>query len=264
MAFSIKRASMKCWLMAFAISRVMEKVVVVVVVTTREGSLGSGPRFDCENFREARFCAASSVEKELGNVLKNCLCGPSWSDTIRVAKRSRVSFKKGLPRFVVFIIWDEVACASWSACEGIASGGGEKKRRVGEDRGRGREEGRMRGAAGSGGEEEEGRWVGTQWWELLGCRLPITTLSHKGNPPHVAPVWAGPADFFFFATPTSNPGYSHIETRWTTSSVRCQRRGPLHASHLAKHIGPVTPVYTQSICTVSNIRAGASCRSQSL
>jgi hypothetical protein len=41
----------------------MEKVVVVVVVTTREGSLGSGPRLDCENLREARFCAASSLEE---------------------------------------------------------------------------------------------------------------------------------------------------------------------------------------------------------
>jgi hypothetical protein len=47
--------------MAFAISRVIEKVVVVVVVITREGSLGSGPRFDWENLREARFAAASSL-----------------------------------------------------------------------------------------------------------------------------------------------------------------------------------------------------------
>jgi len=44
----------------------MEKVVVVVVVTTREGSLGSGPRLDWENLREARFCTASSLKKVLG------------------------------------------------------------------------------------------------------------------------------------------------------------------------------------------------------
>src|ERR1700761_643341 len=103
----MRRASMKCCDIAFAISRVIEKVVVVVVVITREGSLGSGPRLDCENLREARFWAASSlkrmrsghtvgrtayVEKELAKVLKNCLCGPSWRDTIRVAKRSRVSW----------------------------------------------------------------------------------------------------------------------------------------------------------------------------
>ena len=52
---------MKCWHMALAISRVMEKVVVVVVVMIREGSLGSGPRFDCENLSDARFWAASSL-----------------------------------------------------------------------------------------------------------------------------------------------------------------------------------------------------------
>jgi len=82
----------------------MENVVVVVVVTTREGSLGSGPRFDCENLREAKFCAASSVENEFANVRKNCLWDESCNDTMRVAKRSSVSLRKGLPRFVVFII----------------------------------------------------------------------------------------------------------------------------------------------------------------
>jgi len=55
---------MKCCDIAFAISRVIEKVVVVVVVITREGSLGSGPRFDCENLRDARLAAASSLEGE--------------------------------------------------------------------------------------------------------------------------------------------------------------------------------------------------------
>ncbi|KAF5388218.1 hypothetical protein D9615_000057 [Tricholomella constricta] len=40
----------------------------------------------------------------------------------------RLAFKKGLPRFVVFIIWDEVACPSLSAGEGIAGADGEKKR----------------------------------------------------------------------------------------------------------------------------------------
>lgn len=60
-AFSMRRASMKCWLKAFAISRVMENVVVVVVVMIREGSLGSGSRLDWVNFSEAKFCAASSL-----------------------------------------------------------------------------------------------------------------------------------------------------------------------------------------------------------
>ena len=68
-AFSIRRASIKCWHMAFAISRVIEKVVVVVVVTMRVGSLGSGPRLDWENFRFARLRAASSLRKmEQGKV----------------------------------------------------------------------------------------------------------------------------------------------------------------------------------------------------
>ena len=58
----MRRASIKCWDMAFAISRVIEKVVVVVVVRTLEGSLGSGPRLDWENFSDARLSAASSLD----------------------------------------------------------------------------------------------------------------------------------------------------------------------------------------------------------
>ena len=46
-----------------AISLAIEKVVVVVVVTIRDGSFGSGIRFDCENFSEPRFVMASSVVK---------------------------------------------------------------------------------------------------------------------------------------------------------------------------------------------------------
>ena len=68
--FSMRRASMKCWHIAFAISRVIEKVVVVVVVTMREGSRGSGPRLDCENLRAARFCAASSLGPRISQNLQ--------------------------------------------------------------------------------------------------------------------------------------------------------------------------------------------------
>lgn len=39
----------------------MEKVVVVVVVMIRDGSLGSAERLDWENFREARLLHASSL-----------------------------------------------------------------------------------------------------------------------------------------------------------------------------------------------------------
>ena len=38
----MRRASMKVWEMVIAISEDMEKVVIVVVVNTREGSAGSG------------------------------------------------------------------------------------------------------------------------------------------------------------------------------------------------------------------------------
>jgi len=107
--------------MALAISRVIEKVVVVVVVITREGSLGSGPRLDWENLREARLAAASSVEKEFGKDRKNCLCVVSCRETTSVAKRSRVSFRKGRPRFVVFIMWEEEAWGEASCC--MAGGG---------------------------------------------------------------------------------------------------------------------------------------------
>lgn len=60
-AFSITCASRKCAQIDFAISRVIEKVVVVVVVMMRDGSLGSAERLDWENFREARLLHASSL-----------------------------------------------------------------------------------------------------------------------------------------------------------------------------------------------------------
>ena len=57
---STNLASKNFWHTDFAISLAMEKVVVVVVVTIREGSFGSGMRFDCENLRDPRFVMASS------------------------------------------------------------------------------------------------------------------------------------------------------------------------------------------------------------
>jgi hypothetical protein len=60
-AFSMRRASIKCCAMALAISRDMEKVVVVVVVTMRVGSRGSGPRLDWANLRFERWATASSL-----------------------------------------------------------------------------------------------------------------------------------------------------------------------------------------------------------
>lgn len=56
-------ASKNFWHTDRAISLAMEKVVVVVVVTTRDESLGSGMRFDWENFKEPKFVMASSEVK---------------------------------------------------------------------------------------------------------------------------------------------------------------------------------------------------------
>jgi len=111
---------------------------VVVVVMMRVGSRGSGPLLDCENLREPRLAAASSLHSELvyrsldvtwtyswkecGNDLKNCFVVCSLSDTTSVANRSNVScnaaksghgivklsekrtLRKGRPRLVTFII----------------------------------------------------------------------------------------------------------------------------------------------------------------
>lgn len=52
---------MKCWQMPLAISRDIENVVVVVVVTIRVGSLESAARVDWENLRAARLEQASSL-----------------------------------------------------------------------------------------------------------------------------------------------------------------------------------------------------------
>ena len=75
--------------------------------------------------------------KEFGNVRKNCLWLLSSRETIKVAKRSKVSLKRelrktgirrkkegytfryGLPRFVTFIICEDVA---WGVDSGMAGG----------------------------------------------------------------------------------------------------------------------------------------------
>lgn len=57
---------MKCWAIALAMSLVIENVVVVVVVTMRVGSRGSGPRLDWENLSDARLAAASSLGRLSG------------------------------------------------------------------------------------------------------------------------------------------------------------------------------------------------------
>ena len=70
----------------------MEKVVVVVVVTIREGSLGSGIRLDWENFRDPRLLIASSDKNEWSTLVNLMRCGASGKLTTRVANRSWKSF----------------------------------------------------------------------------------------------------------------------------------------------------------------------------
>jgi hypothetical protein len=84
----MKRASMKRWQTLLAISLAMLKVVVVVVVTILEGSLGSGMRFDWLNFKEPKLLIASSDAKEKGYDLNRKRWVERGSDTIKVEKRS--------------------------------------------------------------------------------------------------------------------------------------------------------------------------------
>src|SRR5690554_3993535 len=65
-ASSMNRASINRWHTDRAISFAIEKVVVVVVVTIRDASLGSGMRFDCENLSDPRLLIASSEVNEKG------------------------------------------------------------------------------------------------------------------------------------------------------------------------------------------------------
>lgn len=71
-----------------AISLAIEKVVVVVVVTIRDGSFGSGMRFDCENFSDPRFVMASSDVKVWSIFWNLTRCGVSGRLTIKVENRS--------------------------------------------------------------------------------------------------------------------------------------------------------------------------------
>lgn len=47
--------------------------------------------------------------------------------------RTRRTLRKGLPRFVVFIIWDDVDCGSTSGRTGIVAGRRERERNEGEE-----------------------------------------------------------------------------------------------------------------------------------
>lgn len=85
---SISLASRNLVQTDLAISLAMENVVVVVVVTIRDGSFGSGIRFDWENLREPRFVIASSVVKVCSTFENRTRCAVSGRLTMSVEKRS--------------------------------------------------------------------------------------------------------------------------------------------------------------------------------
>lgn len=104
----MNRASKNLWHTDRAISRAIEKVVVVVVVTIREGSLGSGIRLDCENFREPRLLIASSERNECSMRVNRMRWDASGRLTIKVANKSLKSLVKGRSSLVMRNKRDEV------------------------------------------------------------------------------------------------------------------------------------------------------------
>lgn len=83
-AFLMRRASRNSWHVAFALSRPIKKVVVVVVVTMRRGFLGSGVRFDCANLSADRLRHASSLRRVHRDFSVNLCCSKA---KIRTARR---------------------------------------------------------------------------------------------------------------------------------------------------------------------------------
>jgi hypothetical protein len=69
----------------------IEKVVVVVVVTMREGSLGSGIRFDWENLRDPKLLIASSEVKVWSYLVKRTRWESNFKLTIKVENKSMKS-----------------------------------------------------------------------------------------------------------------------------------------------------------------------------
>lgn len=91
-ADSMNLASKKRWHTDRAISRAIENVVVVVVVTIREGSLGSGIRFDWENLSDPKLFIASSDKNEWSTRVNRTRWGANGKLTTKVANKSLKSF----------------------------------------------------------------------------------------------------------------------------------------------------------------------------
>jgi hypothetical protein len=103
-------ASKKRWHTDRAISRAIENVVVVVVVTIREGSFGSGMRFDWENFKDPKLLMASSERKECSTRVNRTRCGASGKLTTSVANKSLKSLVNGLSSSVMRNKREDVWC----------------------------------------------------------------------------------------------------------------------------------------------------------
>jgi hypothetical protein len=92
-ADSMNLASRNLWHIERAMSLAIEKVVVVVVVTMRDGSFGSGIRLDCENLRDPRLLMASSERKVCSTFVNRTRCAESGNKlTINVENRSLKSW----------------------------------------------------------------------------------------------------------------------------------------------------------------------------
>ena len=101
----MNRASRNLWQMDRAISLVIEKVVVVVVVTILDGSFGSGMRFACENLRDPRLLMASSDKNVCWMRVKRTRWEPRGSKlTMSVEKRSLKSYNRVL-RLENSVLW---------------------------------------------------------------------------------------------------------------------------------------------------------------
>ena len=86
----------------------IENVVVVVVITHREGLFGSGIRFDCENFNEPRFVIASSERNVSSTLEKRTRCGVRGKLVTIVENRSLKSLVNGLSSSVIRRTFEDV------------------------------------------------------------------------------------------------------------------------------------------------------------
>ena len=101
-------ASTNLWHTWRAISFAIENVVVVVVMTQRDGLLGSGIRFDWENFNDPKFVIASSERNVSSTFWNRTRCAVSGKLVTSVQNRSLKSLANGRSSSVMRNIFDDV------------------------------------------------------------------------------------------------------------------------------------------------------------